>query len=62
MLTLSDMTWVSGIKVIRDRGFAACNLTLPAKLAEEREALILPGSRQCCPSSKEQGLSLGTGR
>lgn len=35
MLTLSDMTWVSGIKVIRDRGFAACNLTLPAKPAEE---------------------------
>ena len=35
MLTLSDMTWVSGIRVIRDRGFAACNLTLPAKPAEE---------------------------
>lgn len=35
MLTLSDMTRVSGIKVIRDRGFAACNLTLPAKPAEE---------------------------
>lgn len=53
MLTLSDMTWVSGIKVIRDRGFAACNLTLPAKPVEEWDALILPGSRQHCPASKE---------
>lgn len=35
MLTLSDMTWVSGIKVIRDSGFAACNLTLPANPEEE---------------------------
>lgn len=35
MLTLSDITWVSGIKVIRDSGFAACNLTLPANPEEE---------------------------
>lgn len=43
MLTLSDMTRVSGIKVIRDRGFAAGNLTLSAKPAEEWRHFDYPG-------------------